>query len=138
MLLIYRSMAKVARAIKKGSSNKTLLPQAAIHAGQNAIFDPSHILSMKRSFAICPSRELIVRRPSAIVCSLCEDRLRKLGHYSPVAKRQLHRAGRNRATLRAGEANRPAASTPLANNSFQTVTEKGWKILLFERLALFL
>jgi hypothetical protein len=35
-------------------------------------------------------------------------------------------------------ANRPAAFATLANNSFQFPPQKGWKILLFERLALFL
>jgi hypothetical protein len=35
-------------------------------------------------------------------------------------------------------ANRPAAFATLANNSFQFPGQKGWEILLFERLALFL
>jgi hypothetical protein len=34
--------------------------------------------------------------------------------------------------------NRPAAFATLTNNSFQFPRQKGWKILLFERLALFL
>jgi hypothetical protein len=35
-------------------------------------------------------------------------------------------------------ANRPAAFRSTATNGFQFWREKGWKILLFERLALFL
>jgi hypothetical protein len=35
-------------------------------------------------------------------------------------------------------ANRPAAFAARATNSFQFPRQKGWKILLFERLALFL
>jgi hypothetical protein len=39
---------------------------------------------------------------------------------------------------RSRAANRPAAFAPLAIDSFQFPRQKGWKILLFERLALFL
>jgi hypothetical protein len=120
---------------KKRSSNKTLLASAAIRPTQNAIFDPRQCHLIKRSFANYASDELIVRLRLVDISSTWPQTTKTSGLVIADHKEKAPARAKPKGALRRTDLPHLHLWRSTVSNSH---AEKGWKILLFERLALFL